>query len=254
MVKNQAQKRKLASLSPTEVVIGSFTNQADLNRACKDIKAIYHICPNVHPREIQIGIKILAAAKINNVHHFVYHSVMHPHVQAMPHHWKKMRVEELIFASNIPYTILQPTAYMQNILAYKESILKTNIYSVPYNTEANISLVDLNNIAEVVEIVVTSDKHYNAIYELANHENLSPKIIGELISIQLKKNISVTKLDINGWERNAIKGGMGKYQRTTLIKMFRYYNSYGLSANGTTLENLLGKPPTTFQEFLIKEF
>ena len=37
---------------------------------------------------------------------------------SMPHHWLKMRVEEKLFASGLPFTILQPAAYMQNVLAY----------------------------------------------------------------------------------------------------------------------------------------
>jgi len=43
-----------------------------------------------------------------------------PPVEAMPHHWQKLRVEEQLFESGLSITILQPAAYMQNVLAYWE--------------------------------------------------------------------------------------------------------------------------------------
>ena len=59
------------------------------------------------------------AARRAGIRHLVYHSVLHPQVEAMPHHWQKMRVEEQLFAAGLPYTILQPAAYMQNVLAHR---------------------------------------------------------------------------------------------------------------------------------------
>ncbi len=47
--------------------------------------------------------------------HFVYHSVLHPQTEEMPHHWQKLRVEESLFRTHLPFTILQPCAYMQNL-------------------------------------------------------------------------------------------------------------------------------------------
>jgi len=68
------------------------------NLAC-EVMMIYHICPNMHPDEFQIAQNVIAAAQINDVSHFVYHSVLHPQTEDMPHHWQKLRVEEYLFKS-----------------------------------------------------------------------------------------------------------------------------------------------------------
>ena len=88
-----------------------------LSRAMQGADAIYHICPNVSPHEIAFARPLIAAATDAEVARLVYHSVLHPQIEAMPHHWNKLRVEEMLFGSKLDVTILQPTAYMQNSLA-----------------------------------------------------------------------------------------------------------------------------------------
>jgi DNA-directed RNA polymerase specialized sigma24 family protein len=43
---------------------------------------------------------------------------------------------------------------------------------------------------------------------------------------------------------------MGDYQIETLIKMFRYYEQYGLWGGPNVLGWLLRRPPTTFAAFV----
>ena len=62
-------------------------------------------------------VAAIRAAQSAGVERFVYHSVLHPQVEIMAHHWQKMRVEEQLFESGLSFTILQPAAYMQNVLA-----------------------------------------------------------------------------------------------------------------------------------------
>ena len=64
--------------------------------------SVYHVCPNVSPDEIAIGRVSIAAARSAGVEHFVYHSVLHPQTEAMPHHWLKLRVEEALITSGLP--------------------------------------------------------------------------------------------------------------------------------------------------------
>ena len=117
------------------------------------VRAIYYICPNMHPHEIAIGEMMIEAALQAGVEHFVYHSVLHPQAEAMPHHWPKLRVEERLFESGLAFTILQPAAYMQNILAQRQRILQMAFLFCPMALTPAISLVDL---ADVVKLPPSS--------------------------------------------------------------------------------------------------
>jgi len=116
LVRNLDHAGSLTALGAAEVSIGSFEDTRALALAAAGVQAIYHICPNVSAGEVAYAKAIVAAARDQGVRRFVYHSVLHPQIEAMPHHWEKMRVEEMLFASGFDLTILQPAAYMQNIL------------------------------------------------------------------------------------------------------------------------------------------
>jgi hypothetical protein len=45
---------------------------------------------------------------------------------------------------------------------------------------------------------------------------------------------------------------LGTYQIETLVKMFNYYDQYGLWGNSRILEKLIGHPPTRFRDFVEK--
>ena len=158
--------RAAGSAGAGEVATGGFTDLADLCAAMQGACSVYHICPNMHADEIDIGRLVLQAARMSGVERIVYHSVLHPQVEAMPHHWKKMRVEELIFQSGLEFTILQPCAYMQNILGYWNAIRRDGVYALPYAATAEISVVDLEDLAQAAALVLTEPGHAGATYEL----------------------------------------------------------------------------------------
>ncbi len=189
MVRNPKQVESLqqpgAEQTVSQIISGDVTSADDLLKATANIQTIYHICPNMHPEEVAIGEKLVAAARANRVERIVYHSVLHPQTEEMPHHWNKLRVEELLLKSGIDYTILQPCAYMQNVLAYRKAIVETGVYRIPYAAETRIGMVDLEEIAEVAARILCDSTHRGAIYELANGEALSQLEVAQVIAFQL---------------------------------------------------------------------
>ena len=236
-----------------EVMVGDLESRSDLEKACRGVRAVYHICPNMHPRELEIAQAMLAASRQAGIERFVFHSVFHPQIEAMPHHWNKMRAEELIFTSGLPFTVLQPCAYMQNVLGYWGQITSQGIYPVPYSVDARLSVVDLEDVAEVAAKVLVEKGHTGAIYELCGPEALSQVEVADRLSRELRKEVRAVALDLREWEEGARKGGMSDYSRQTLIKMFEYYDRFGLQGNPTMLGWLLQRQPTSFAEFIDRE-
>ncbi len=232
-----------------EVIVGEMNDALAISRAIKGADAIYHICPNVHPNEVDFARLLIAAANDLGVPRLVYHSVLHPQIEAMPHHWNKLRVEEMLFGSALDITILQPTAYMQNSLAQWESMVSNGIYRVPYPIETRLSLVDLDDVAEAAAMVLTNAGHSGATYELVGTPPLSQAEIAEAFGRALKRPVRAEAEAIESWENRARAAGMDDYQVDTLIKMFRAYARDGLKGNPNVLTWLLGRPPTSVAAF-----
>ena len=235
-----------------QVVLGDMRDRATMDRAARGARAIYHICSNMNPAEVEIGEGVIVAARAAGVEHVVYHSVLHPQVEAMPHHWSKLRVEEKLFESGLAYTILQPAAYMQNVLAYWNPIMEQGVYPVPYAVEARLSMVDLEDVAAAAALVLTEPGHTGATYELAGPEALSQVEVAAILSRQLGCRVQAQAVPLDEWERKARASGMNDYAVETLLRMFRYYDSFGLCGNPNILNWLLRRPATTFSAFVAR--
>lgn len=254
VVRREDQISEMEKVGAKEVIVSDLLDETKLDEAFFGSTAIYHICPNMHPQEVEIGQLMIQLAQKNHLKQFVYHSVLHPQVEAMPHHWNKMRVEDHLFRIQMPFTILQPAAYMQNVLGYLDKMLKMGEYRIPYSTSSKSSMIDLNDLAEVVVKVFSEEGHGNAIYELSSSEALSALDVATVVAGVTGKLILAGTLDRTEWEKNARKSGLSEYAVSTLIKMFAYYEENDFIGNPNQLTWLLGREPTTFEQFFRNEY
>jgi uncharacterized protein YbjT (DUF2867 family) len=250
LVRNPEHAGMLMALGATEVAVGSFADQGALVSAVAGVQAIYHICPNVSRDEVAYARAVVAAAKTHGVRRFVYHSVLHPQIEAMPHHWAKMHTEEMLFASSLDLTILQPSAYMQNILGAWRGVIADGVFRVPYPVETRLSLVDLDDVAEAAALVLTHGRHAGATYELVGTEPLSQVEAAAAMGAALERDVRAEAESIAAWEARARAGGIGEHERNTLAAMFRYYAAHGLIGNPNALRWLLGRAPNDLAHFL----
>jgi NAD(P)H dehydrogenase (quinone) len=246
------QVAELEALGVDDVVVGDLTDEACVVRAVKGARAIYHMAPNVSPDEVAIGRIVIAAAKGAGVEHFVFHSVLHPQIEAMPHHWRKLRVEELLLESGLPCTILQPTTYMQHILTYWDQIFDHGMYLVPYSLDTRLSLVDLEDVAQAAAIVLTEPGRSGATIELVGTPAMSQTEVAEVLHGQLGRPVTAAVVPIELWEKGARASGLGDYQVSTLIQMFQHYERHGFVGNSSGLACLLHREPTSLAAFVAR--
>jgi NAD(P)H dehydrogenase (quinone) len=239
----------LQRIGAAQAMVGDFEEPAALARAAKGVQAVYHICPNVSANELAYARAVAGAARAQGVKRFVYHSVLHPQIEAMPHHWAKMEAEDMLFAQGFELTVLQPTAYMQNILGAWRGIIADGIFRVPYPVETRLSLVDLDDMAEVAALVLTKPGHAGATYELAGTNPLSQIEVAAALAATLKRDVRAEAESVEAWEARARESGMGEHERATLAAMFRHYAAYGLIGNPNVLQWLLGRAPHGLADF-----
>src|SRR5829696_6126267 len=165
----------------------------------------------------------------------------------MTHHWQKMRVEEMVCESGVPFTILQPVPYMQNLLAGWKSV-EDGILRVPYSVNSRFSFVDLEDISDVAKIVLSEPNHKNAFYELAGTLPMSHVEVAEKLSTVLKRPIRAEREESRNWRLRA--KDMSQFAVENLIKMFEYYDQWGLAGNPNVLRWILGRQPNTLETFV----
>ncbi len=240
----------LRALGASETVVVDLLDRATLERACSGVDVLYHICPNVHPNEVEIGANMLAAAQSAGVGHFYFHSVLHPQIEAMPHHWRKLRVEELLLQSGMSCTILQSTAYIQNLPANLRIDAGGARLIVPYSVEARISLVDLEDVAEVAALLMADERQSGGIYPLVGTDALSQVEVAATLGRLLGREVVAEEMPIEEWKRKSVN--LEAQRMDALVRMFAYYSQHGLSGSTRTLALLLGRAPTSFETVLAR--
>jgi len=248
LVHREEQVSVAKTLGAQKALVGDLRDESAIRSAMQEVRAVYYICPNMSAEEVKIGEFVIDAARRQQVEHLVYHSVLHPQTERMHHHWHKLRMEESIFESGLPFTILQPAPYMQNLLVNWKSVVGEGMLRVPYSVEAKFSFIDLEDLAEAAKIVLTEPNHTNAMYELAGTPPMSHVEVAEIFGRMLQRQVRAEKDEISHWRLRVT--GLSEYAIENLVRMFEYYDQWGLSGNPNVLSWVLRREPAGFERFI----
>lgn len=110
---------KRLSEQGVEISRGDFTEHDSLVKAMKGVDAVYAMATPTQSVAIETaqGIAITDAAKATGVGHLVYSSVASAdRGTGVPHFDSKHEIEKHVLSSGVPYTIIAPVFFMDNLL------------------------------------------------------------------------------------------------------------------------------------------
>ena len=154
--------------------------------------------------------------------------------------------------SGLEWTIVRASWFMQNFSEnfLLDSILKSEVV-LPI-IKSKEPFVDADDIADVAVSVLTDNKHNKKIYELTGSELLSFEKTIQVISQKLNKPISYTEIPMETYEE-ALKSSKLPEDFIWLIKyLFTEVLDGRNESISTDIENILGRKPITFDEYVNK--
>ncbi|MEO1062248.1 MAG: NmrA family NAD(P)-binding protein [Actinomycetota bacterium] len=213
---------------------GDLADPSTLRRGTEGAAALYHLAPNMSPDEELMGADAIAAARANDLR-LVFHSVLAPAIVAMPHHWRKARVEAALHAApDVRWTILQPAPYLQNLLPFVQTALRTGRFRLPYDPDQRLAMVDLADVGAAAVAVLDDDRHLHATWELCGEAGVSHTVVAERLGVGIERGTPDDPADAPD----------------DLRAMFRWYDAHGLTGSTAALRWLLGREPRTLDDFL----
>jgi uncharacterized protein YbjT (DUF2867 family) len=103
-----------------EIAVGDFTDHDSLVRATRGVDAVYVMSTPFEQgaeKEAAQGITITDAAKAAGAAHLIYSSAAGANrATGVPHFESKYEVEKHLQASSVPYTIVAPVSFMEDLL------------------------------------------------------------------------------------------------------------------------------------------
>ena len=143
------------------VVKGDLDDSDSLERAVKDVESIFLMGTPFEDGtegETRRGKLMADIAKENKVEHLVYSSVANADKNTgIPHFESKYKVEQHIKNLGIPYTIIGPTFFMENLLGPG---LQQGQLALPLSSSSILQQSALENIAEFSVLVLERSKQF----------------------------------------------------------------------------------------------
>ena len=249
-IRKAEQADALKAIGAAEIALGDMAAPETIAPAVKGCTALVHIGPPMHPDEKAMTENFLRAAETNNIERFVYYSVMQPLRREVPHHARKLEAEEMIVESGRPYTIIQPTRYMQHLEPIWKDVVNNGVHAMPFNTHVKFNVVDLLDHAEVTAKAATEDGHLYATYELAGPEALSQDDMAAIISEVIKKPVKARQIPLDEMEAKARAAGANDQRIATMRAMNGHYDHSGFRGNANVLRWVLGREPTHYRQYV----
>ncbi|GAB7339938.1 hypothetical protein MBLNU457_6457t1 [Dothideomycetes sp. NU457] len=257
VVRSQRSKDRLSQQYPeAEVTTADLSLPADCDRILDGATAVYYIGPiGVH--ETQMGYHMIDASvkqlQNGNFKHFVFSSVLNTQLRKLLNHDGKRYVEEYLMESDLNYTILSPSNFMDQFNVPK--IAETGTWSAPWNPEQPFAQTALCDLGEAgAKVLFEREKHYFAQYQIVSTLPKPYLCMIEEIERQLGRKIEVKRLSHDEAFKTFVPMAAGEdaspAEKEILERLVFHYNRHSLKGNPNTLRWLLGREPTDHAAFV----
>jgi uncharacterized protein YbjT (DUF2867 family) len=250
-VRSDESARTLRAAGVTDVVVGDMSHPDVLAQAMDGVEKVYYVGPALHPKERDMGIAAIDAARAAGVQHFVFSSVLHAIITDLVQHEIKRDLEEYLISSGMEFTILQPANYM---LGHRlKPAFSKGVFLLSWALDRYQSMVDLGDVTEVAAAVLAdSGRHAGATYELVAPGRYTAHDLAKIISRAAGREVVAERIDSEVF----LKAAFGvdslaqfPYQARVSRAISERYSSHDFIGNPNVLRWLLGREPTTFEQF-----
>jgi uncharacterized protein YbjT (DUF2867 family) len=243
LVRDQGKAASLREQG-VEVVTGDLDNPASLAEAVAGVEKIYLVTWNGSTAEQQRK-NVVDAAKHAGTPHIVVGGALGP----------KSRITEQLDAANqylqasgLPWTILQPTFFMQNVMAAKATIAQGQLY---WDLgEGRVPAIDVRDIADCAVSVLTTDGHEGTSYDLTGPEAISFYDMAATLSKELGHEVRYVPVPTEAAKESLMGMGFSEWIADGLGELMAgFATDWAADKTTNNVERLAGHPARSFAQF-----
>lgn len=158
------------------------------------------------------------------------------------------RSEDLVVRSGLPYILLRPNYFMQNLAAHAQQIQTGRLRACM--GDARISMIDARDVAAVAARVLLETRHVQRAYELSGPVALRYADVAETLSRVLQRPIAYEDIEPEEAQGELLALGLPEAKVADILDVYAAYRN-GVGAEVTDdAERLLGRAPRTLDQFV----
>ena len=248
LIRSESKAAEARDKGADETAVGDLSNAGSLRAAADGVDGVFHIGPAFEPREAELGVAMVEAAKAAGVRKFVFSGAIHPTISTMTNHAAKQPVEQAVYESGMDFTVLQPTMFMQTIATGWNAVLEHDRFALPYSRYAKASYVDYRDVAETAALALTEDTLSYGTFELCAAGMVDRVEIAAMMSDALGRTIEAGEPPFEEWAETV--GMPHGPVREGMKRMNADYDLYGFpGGNALVLRAILGREPRTLRQY-----
>jgi uncharacterized protein YbjT (DUF2867 family) len=232
-----------------ELAMGDFDSPETLDSALRGVEKAFLLTP-VAERFVEWQLTFIEAAQRAKLKHLVKFSGM----GADPSSGAKLlrlhaQTDKVLRDSGVPFTILQPNSFHQNILTSATTIKTQDKFYLPLKNGAQ-STVDIRDISAVAVQALTSSGHEGQTYVITGPEALTFQQAAEKLSAVLGRKIQYVDVPLSAAADGMRQSGMPEWDVAEVCDLLGYFAT-GAAANvADTVPRLLGRQAISFVQFV----
>lgn len=159
------------------------------------------------------------------------------------------KIKDYIINSGIPATFIAPSHFYQNYFEFSAKYIKEkNNFYLPQGN-AKKTMIDTNNIGEIVVNILLEEGHVGKTYHLGGYDYDNFEIARNFTKV-LGKKINYIDIDPDEYKKILIQEEMPEWKIEILLKLNSAWKAGSRLKSNQESIALLGRNPTTFEEFL----
>jgi len=231
-----------------ELAAGDFNQPETLEVALQGVEKAFLLTP-VAERFVPWQRRFIEAAQRARVKHLVKFSGLGADSRSDSELLRlHAETDGVLRNSGVPFTILQPNSFHQNMLSLADTIKTQDKFYWPLKN-ARQSSVDIRDINAVAATVFTSSGHEGKTYVLTGPEALTFHQVADQLSSVLGRKIAYIDVPIGAAVEGMRKSGMPEWDARVVGGLLEYFASGAAATVTDTIPSLLGRPAISFAQF-----
>ncbi len=243
-----AHKARLRFGDRVDMFVGDLADPTALRDALEGVDELFLVNsgPEIAARD-EVAAK---AAKAGGVKHLVKLSSMDVEQGLAIGAWHE-RGEAAIRASGVPFTFVQPTGFMSNLLAWAPSIRAEGVVRASTG-DGRRAFIHSDDIAAVATKVLTTGEYVGEALPITGPEALNFAEVTASIGVATGKSLTFQPLSDEEARQRYSMVSSSTEETEAHVSLWRAIREGRLATVTATVERVLGRKPITLDQWLIE--
>jgi uncharacterized protein YbjT (DUF2867 family) len=244
-VRDESKAQPLKDVG-AEIVVGDLDQPATIRPAVEGVDKIYLLTWN-GPTQAQHVENVIQAAREAGNPYIVRHSMWGPERSRIIK--QGSQAEEAVKSSGLPWTLLEPTFFMQNTMMAAQTIASDGVIYWDMK-DGKLGMIDLRDIVDVAVAVLTGTGHEGKSYILTGPAAISFNDVAATFSKVLHRDVKYVSVPGEASLDSMVGMGLPKWIAQGYGELMEGFSEGFANRTTDNVPELTGHPARSFEQFV----